>query len=69
MSSGFVSKVGVDVCPSEGLPDVKKLEINPITSLEEFCPEGGQLLGFLDDIQHVIIQSSSLIHEESPSES
>lgn len=69
MSSGFVSKVGVDVCPSDGLPDVKKLEISPITSLEEFCPDAGQLTGFLDDIQQVIIQNVGVAHEESQSES
>lgn len=68
MSSGFVSKVGVDVFPSDGMPDVKKVEISPITSVEEFCPDGGQLTGFLDDVQQVISQNSQQ-HDESHSES
>lgn len=68
MSSGFVSKVGVDICPSDGMPDVKKLEISPITSVEEFCPDGGQLTGFLDDVQQVNSQNSQQ-HDESHSES
>lgn len=68
MSSGFVSKVGVDICTSEGLPDLKKLEISPITSVEEFCPDGGQLTGFLDDVQQVNTQNSQT-NEESHSES
>lgn len=33
------------------LPDLRKLDINPITSVDEFCPEGGPLGGFLDDVQ------------------
>lgn len=68
MSSGFVSKVGVDICTSDGLPVMKKLEISPITSVEEFCPDGGQLTGFLDDIQQINTQNNQ-IHEESHSES
>lgn len=68
MSSGFVSKVGVDICPSDFMPDVKKLEISPITSVEEFCPDGGQLTGFLDDVQQVNSQNSQQ-HDESHSES
>lgn len=68
MSSGFVSKVGIDVCISDGLPDVKRLEISPITSVEEFCPDGGQLTGFLDDVQQLNTQNS-LHHEETQSES
>lgn len=68
MSSGFVSKVGVDVCPSDGMPDVRKIEISPITSVEEFCPDGGQLTGFLDDVQQVNSQNSQP-HDESHSES
>lgn len=51
MSSGFVSKVGIDTRVSDGIPDLRRLEISPITSVEEFCPEGGQLTGFLDDVQ------------------
>lgn len=52
MSSGFVSKVGVDNGVSDVVPDLRKLEISPITSVEEFCPDGGQLTGFLDDVQY-----------------
>lgn len=50
MSSGFVSKIGPEHGVSD-IPDIKKLEMSPITSVEEFCPDGGQLTGFLDDIQ------------------
>lgn len=42
LSSGF----------KDGMPDVKKVEISPITSVEEFCPDGGQIdRSFLDDVQ------------------
>ncbi|XP_017775665.1 PREDICTED: rab-like protein 6 [Nicrophorus vespilloides] len=49
-SSGFVSKFGVR---EDGVaPDLRRLEISPITSVEEFCPDGGQLdRSFLDDVQ------------------
>lgn len=47
-NSGFVSKLGV----TEGIPDIRRLEVSPITSVEEFCPDGGQLdRSFLDDVQ------------------
>lgn len=46
-NSGLTSKMG-----DGNLPDVKKVEINPIASVEEFCPDGGQLdRSFLDDVQ------------------
>lgn len=48
-NSGFVTKLGV----TEGIPDIRRLEISPITSVEEFCPDGGQLdRSFLDDVQN-----------------
>lgn len=50
--NNFLTKFGVkfDVVDGE-YPDVKKLEINPITSVEEFCPDGGQIdRSFLDDV-------------------
>lgn len=47
-NSGFGSKAAGDA----GLPDVRRLEIGPITSVEEFCPDGGQIdRNFLDDVQ------------------
>ncbi|ENN73795.1 rab-like protein 6 [Dendroctonus ponderosae] len=56
MSSGFGA-----------LPDLRKLDINPITSVDEFCPEGGHLGGFLDDVQ---FQGASRVieHEETDSD-
>lgn len=51
MSSGFVSKWGTDTRVVDGIPDVKNLEISPIKSVEEFCPDNGHLGGFLDDVQ------------------
>lgn len=52
-SSGFVSKFGPkDRSVDDGLPDLRRLEVSPITSVEEFCPDGGQLdRSFLDDVQ------------------
>uniref|UniRef100_V5I937 Rab-like protein 6 n=1 Tax=Anoplophora glabripennis TaxID=217634 RepID=V5I937_ANOGL len=67
MSSGFVSKLGVDTRVSDGIPDLRRLEISPITSVEEFCPEGGQLTGFLDDVQFNM--QSNIKEEEEQSES
>lgn len=33
------------------LPELKKVEINPIASVEEFCPDGGQIdRSFLEDV-------------------
>lgn len=40
---------------SDILPELKKVEINPIASVEEFCPDGGQIdRSFLEDV----VQSS-----------
>lgn len=37
---------------NDNLPDLRKVEINPIASVEEFCPDGGQIdRSFLDDVQ------------------
>lgn len=66
MSSGFVSKVGVENGMGEPMPDLRRLEVSPITSVEEFCPDGGHLGGFLDDVQ---ISSQSNVKEEVNSES
>ncbi|XP_060523545.1 rab-like protein 6 [Cylas formicarius] len=46
------------------LPDKKKLEISPVTSLEEFCPDGGQLSGFLDDVQVNLQSNLKLVPDE-----
>lgn len=52
-SSGFISKTGVKIENTDGLPDIRRMEISPITSVEEFCPDGGQLdRTFLDDVQY-----------------
>ncbi|KAJ8949572.1 hypothetical protein NQ318_016203 [Aromia moschata] len=67
MSSGFVSKVGFNNGIGEGIPDLRRLDISPITSVEEFCPEGGQLTGFLDDIQ--FSSQTNIKEEEEQSES
>lgn len=64
MSFGFVSKVGIET--GDALPDLRRLEVSPITSVEEFCPDGGHLGGFLDDVQ---ISSQSNVKEEVNSES
>lgn len=54
-SSGFISKFGVKEkvdTTDDSLPDLRRLEVSPITSVEEFCPDGGQLdRTFLDDVQ------------------
>lgn len=51
-SSGFISKLGVGDGRDGGMSNKGRLEINPITSVDEFCPDGGQIdRGFLDDIQ------------------
>ncbi|CAG9865455.1 unnamed protein product [Phyllotreta striolata] len=63
MSSGFVSKWGTDTKIAESTPDIKSLQISPIKSVEEFCPDNGQLGGFLDDVQI----ASSQINEEDDS--
>lgn len=67
MSSGFVSKLGIDNGISDGIPDLRRLEVSPITSVEEFCPDGGQLTGFLDDVQLNI--QSNIKEEEVQSDS
>lgn len=51
MSSGFVSKWVPESNVVDGIPDIRKLEISPIKSVEEFCPDNGHLGGFLDDVQ------------------
>lgn len=54
-SSGFISKIGIDQVVEGGLPDLRKLEVSPITSVEEFCPDGGQIdRSFLDDVQYSV---------------
>ncbi|KAJ8927407.1 hypothetical protein NQ314_020187 [Rhamnusium bicolor] len=67
MSSGFVSKLGLDNGISDGIPDLRRLEVSPITSVEEFCPDGGQLTGFLDDVQFNV--QSNIKEEEVQSDS
>lgn len=60
--SGFLPK-GKD----ESLPDLRRLEVSPITSVEEFCPDGGQLdRTFLDDVQS---SSHNNVNEVDDSES
>ncbi|KAF5287675.1 hypothetical protein FQA39_LY15775 [Lamprigera yunnana] len=53
--SGFASKlIGKDRIDikDDSLPDLRRLELNSITSVEEFCPDGGQLdRTFLEDVQ------------------
>ncbi|KAG5886477.1 hypothetical protein JTB14_026737 [Gonioctena quinquepunctata] len=66
MSSGFVSKIGFNTAVTEGIPNMKKLEISPIVSVEEFCPDGGQLTGFLDDVQ---CNAQNNLKEDEQSES
>ncbi|XP_066248566.1 rab-like protein 6 [Euwallacea similis] len=46
MNSGFPSKSKEAV---DGLSDIRRLDV-PITSVDEFCPDGGLLGGFLDDV-------------------
>lgn len=63
-SSGFISKFGVkdkvDLAETN-LPDLRRLEISPITSVEEFCPDGGLIdRNFLEDVQ----SSPQSNHEE-----
>lgn len=70
MTSGFISKTQAekDITDS-GMPEIKRLEISPITSVEEFCPDGGHLGGFLDDIQFNAQGPSKVVdHEESDSD-
>ncbi|KAJ8972273.1 hypothetical protein NQ317_018300 [Molorchus minor] len=68
MSSGFVSKVGINNGVVDGLPDLRRLDISPITSVEEFCPDGGQLTGFLDDVQFSMQNSIKEEAEQSDSD-
>ncbi|XP_066156520.1 rab-like protein 6 [Euwallacea fornicatus] len=46
LNSGFPSKSKE---AGDGLPEVRRLDV-PITSVDEFCPDGGLLGGFLDDV-------------------
>nr|CAI5828583.1 unnamed protein product [Callosobruchus analis] len=66
VTSGFVSKVWHDDGIGDGIPDLRRLEVSPITSVEEFCPDGGHLGGFLDDVQ---FNAQSSIKEEEQSDS
>lgn len=67
MTSGFVSK-SQEKDVADGVPDFRRLDISPITSVDEFCPDGGHLAGFLDDIQFNAQGPSRIIeHEESDS--
>lgn len=48
----FSHNFGFAAAGDGNVPDIKRLEINPITSVEEFCPDGGQIdRNFLDDVQ------------------
>ncbi|KAK9747230.1 Ras family [Popillia japonica] len=59
LSSGF----------KDGMPDVRKMEISPITSVEEFCPDGGQIdRSFLDDVQSSPLSNNAHPVEESDSD-
>lgn len=67
-SSGFISKLGVDQVMEGALPDLRRLEISPITSVEEFCPDGGQIdRSFLDDVQCSVGNSAKMEENESDS--
>ncbi|XP_076267693.1 rab-like protein 6 [Rhynchophorus ferrugineus] len=69
MSFGFMSRNVVEKEAVESLPEIKKLDINPITSVEEFCPDGGHLGGFLDDVQFSIQGPSKIVdNDESDSD-
>ncbi|KAJ3640516.1 hypothetical protein Zmor_003809 [Zophobas morio] len=68
-SSGFISKVGVDQVVEGGVPDLRRLEISPITSVEEFCPDGGQIdRSFLDDVQYSVQNNAKVEENESDSD-
>ncbi|KAL1492257.1 hypothetical protein ABEB36_012733 [Hypothenemus hampei] len=68
MTSGFIPK-SQEKDSSDGIPDIRKLDISPITSVDEFCPDGGHLGGFLDDVQVNNSGSSRIVeHEESDSD-
>lgn len=60
MNSGFQQK---------GDNNLRKLDTAPITSVEEFCPEGGHLGGFLDDVLQVNSQNTSKLPENEESDS
>lgn len=52
VTKSFSQNAGFTKKTNEILPDLKKLDINPIVSVEEFCPDGGQIdRSFLDDVQ------------------
>ncbi|RZC37959.1 rab-like protein 6, partial [Asbolus verrucosus] len=68
-SSGFISKVGVDQVVEGALPDLRRLEVSPITSVEEFCPDGGQIdRSFLDDVQYNVQNNIKMEDNESDSD-
>ncbi|EFA13241.1 Rab-like protein 6 [Tribolium castaneum] len=68
-SSGFISKIGVDQVVEGGIPDLRRLEISPITSVEEFCPDGGQIdRSFLDDVQYNVQNSGKMEENDSDSD-
>ncbi|KRT79575.1 ADP ribosylation factor [Oryctes borbonicus] len=59
LSSGF----------KDGMPDARKMEISPITSVEEFCPDGGQIdRSFLDDVQSSPQSNNYNVIEDSDSD-
>jgi GTPase SAR1 family protein len=68
-SSGFISKIGVDQVVEGGMPDLRRLEISPITSVEEFCPDGGQIdRSFLDDVQYNVQNNVKMDENDSDSD-
>lgn len=67
MNSGFPSKTQQK--SGQGVNDLRKPDIAPITSVEEFCPDGGHLGGFLDDVQLFNSQNTSKIPENEETDS
>ena len=50
----------------DGVLDIKKNEMNSIVSVEEFCPDGGQIdRNFLDDVQTASQVTNTNVAEES----
>jgi hypothetical protein len=50
------------------MPDLRRLEISPITSVEEFCPDGGQIdRSFLDDVQYNVQNNVKMDENDSDS--
>ncbi|XP_044263136.1 rab-like protein 6 [Tribolium madens] len=67
--SGFISKIGGDQVVEGGIPDLRRLEISPITSVEEFCPDGGQIdRSFLDDVQYNVQNSGKVEENDTDSD-